>query len=190
MRLAVFSDIHGNLTALEAALADLQASGGADHIWFLGDYSALGARPAEVIDRVREMIAAVDDDEAKKHTIRAISGNTDRYIVTGERPPGKAVEDADALGRMRMTMAIRDTSINWATEQIDFDRYQWLAKLGGETRMHVDGYGYVLGYHACRVATRDAYCPIPPMKRPPMPFSTGRDAWALAGIRTCRWIAR
>ena len=37
MRLAVFSDIHGNLTALDAVLADLEALGGADHTWFLGD---------------------------------------------------------------------------------------------------------------------------------------------------------
>ena len=30
MRLAVLSDIHGNLTAFEAVLADLEAQGGAD----------------------------------------------------------------------------------------------------------------------------------------------------------------
>ena len=52
MRLAVLSDIHGNLTALEAVLADVKAVG-ADAVVHGGDLVANGARPAQVVDIVR-----------------------------------------------------------------------------------------------------------------------------------------
>src|ERR1700726_2136232 len=54
MRTAIVSDIHGNLTALEAVLADLRLSS-PDVILHGGDLAANGARPAEVIDRIRDL---------------------------------------------------------------------------------------------------------------------------------------
>jgi putative phosphoesterase len=54
MRVAVVSDIHGNLTALEAVVADLtQVS--PDLIVHGGDLVGSGASPAEVVDRVRDL---------------------------------------------------------------------------------------------------------------------------------------
>ncbi len=55
MRLAVFSDIHSNLVAFEAMLADLDSVGDVDMVWMLGDIAAFGARPAECIRKVREL---------------------------------------------------------------------------------------------------------------------------------------
>ena len=54
MRIAVVSDIHGNLTALEAVIADLKGVG-TDLIIHGGDLVGGGSSPAEVIDRVREL---------------------------------------------------------------------------------------------------------------------------------------
>src|SRR5437764_14183094 len=54
MRLAVVSDIHGNLTALEAVAADI-ARRGVDQVVHGGDVALIGARPAEVIDRLEEL---------------------------------------------------------------------------------------------------------------------------------------
>lgn len=54
MRFAVLSDIHGNLTALEAVLDDLKTVG-ADLVVHGGDMVANGARPAQVVDIVRGM---------------------------------------------------------------------------------------------------------------------------------------
>jgi predicted phosphodiesterase len=54
MRVAVVSDIHGNLSALEAILDDL-ARQQPDLVLHGGDLAANGSRPAEVIDRVREL---------------------------------------------------------------------------------------------------------------------------------------
>jgi predicted phosphodiesterase len=48
-RLALISDVHGNLTALEAVLADIDARG-IDAIYNLGDYVGKGPRGREVIE--------------------------------------------------------------------------------------------------------------------------------------------
>jgi putative phosphoesterase len=54
MRVALVSDVHGNLTALEAVAADLQRRG-ADLVIHGGDLGLMGPRPAEVVDRIREL---------------------------------------------------------------------------------------------------------------------------------------
>jgi hypothetical protein len=38
MRIAFISDIHGNSIALDAVLADIEARGGVDAYWLLGDF--------------------------------------------------------------------------------------------------------------------------------------------------------
>ncbi|WP_412539331.1 metallophosphoesterase family protein [Longispora sp. K20-0274] len=52
-RIALISDVHGNLTALEAVLADIDARG-ITRILNLGDYVGKGPRGREVIDLCRE----------------------------------------------------------------------------------------------------------------------------------------
>src|SRR5512138_1036464 len=51
MRIAVLSDIHANLPALDAVLAD---AGVVDAIWHLGDVVGYGPDPDGVIARLRE----------------------------------------------------------------------------------------------------------------------------------------
>ncbi len=53
MRLALISDIHSNLPALEAVLADLE-SARIDEVWCLGDVVGYGAQPDECAALVRE----------------------------------------------------------------------------------------------------------------------------------------
>lgn len=148
MRLAVLSDIHGNLAAFEVALADLEQQGGADHTWILGDLAAFGPRPAESVQRVKALVDAVKDDEAKKHTVRVISGNTDRHLVDGSRPAvPKPAQDADEFARVYTHIRTLAVRFDWAMEQIGFEEYDFLAKLPGETGLYADGFGQVIGYH-------------------------------------------
>ena len=76
MRIAIVSDIHGNLMALDAVMADL-AEQSPDEVWCAGDLAWGGLWPSECIARVRG---------AGWVTIR---GNTDVW-VTGDP---QAVED-------------------------------------------------------------------------------------------------
>jgi len=84
MRLALLSDIHSNPIALDAVLTDIQVQGGVDAYWVLGDVAALGYDPVTVIER----LVALPD-------VCFVHGNTDRYVVAGERPP-PTVEDVQA----------------------------------------------------------------------------------------------
>ena len=56
MRIAVLSDVHANLHALEAVLAEVDA-GGFDAVWFLGDLVGYGPRPNECAALLRERAA-------------------------------------------------------------------------------------------------------------------------------------
>jgi predicted phosphodiesterase len=144
MRLAVFSDIHGNRVALEAVLADMEAVGGIDHVWCLGDLSAFGSRPAECIRRVREVREAFG-----KEKFQVIGGNTDRYLITGQRFPVPKAKDEDAFKRLARDWNARDAILNWNVAQLSWEDYEWLAKrLGRETALEVEDYGWVIGYHA------------------------------------------
>jgi hypothetical protein len=75
MRVAVLSDIHGNSIALDAVLRDVEAQGGVDAWWLLGDLAAIGFDPLGVLGRVTVLPGAT-----------IVRSNTDRFLVTGERP--------------------------------------------------------------------------------------------------------
>jgi predicted phosphodiesterase len=51
-RILVISDIHANLVALEAVLAD---AGAVDEVWSLGDVVGYGPRPNECIERIASL---------------------------------------------------------------------------------------------------------------------------------------
>jgi predicted phosphodiesterase len=135
MRLAVLSDIHGNLVALDAVLRDLQAAGGADKIWVLGDLCVSGARPAECLARIRSLPNA-----------EVISGNTDRYLVTGQRQPIRSQTAADWQA-LPDKLRERENNYAWTMARLGFADYEYLTNLGGELELHVPGYGWVIGYH-------------------------------------------
>ena len=54
MRIALLSDIHANLAALEAVRADVRQAA-VDQIVFLGDAATLGPHPNEVVELLREL---------------------------------------------------------------------------------------------------------------------------------------
>ena len=51
--MALISDVHGNLPALETVLAEIEAVG-VDAVWCLGDLVGYGAQPDECVARARE----------------------------------------------------------------------------------------------------------------------------------------
>ena len=54
MRIAILSDIHGNLTAFEAVLSDLRQAA-PDLILHAGDLADGGSSPAAIVDRIRDL---------------------------------------------------------------------------------------------------------------------------------------
>jgi diadenosine tetraphosphatase ApaH/serine/threonine PP2A family protein phosphatase len=79
MRVAVISDIHANLAALEATLAEID-DGGPDELWCLGDLVGYGPHPNEVVERVRERADVV---LAGNHDL-AVLGTIDLGLFGGD----------------------------------------------------------------------------------------------------------
>lgn len=84
MRVAVLSDVHGFNLALDAVLADLDATGPYDEVVVAGDLCEVGPGPAEVLALL----------QARRPAPTVLMGNTDRDLVaearadwgTGPRP--------------------------------------------------------------------------------------------------------
>ncbi len=88
MKIAILADIHGNSLALDATLADIEPLS-VDEYWILGDLVALGPDPVGVLQRLSLL-----------PNCSFIRGNTDRYTVTGDRPPpfaGDIGSDSETL---------------------------------------------------------------------------------------------
>jgi predicted phosphodiesterase len=67
-RLAVFSDIHGNVEALDAVLTDIRRKGGADALVAAGDLLTEGPYPQQTYDLLRE------------HNVELLLGNHEEYL--------------------------------------------------------------------------------------------------------------
>jgi len=115
MRLAVLSDVHANLEALQAALAEADARG-ADAVVCLGDVVGYGPDPGPCVDLIRERCVAV------------VMGNHDAAVALDA--------GTDVLPRDGQTAALLHRSLLTA------DQTAWLAGLpytavaGGATLVH------------------------------------------------------
>jgi predicted phosphodiesterase len=125
MRIAALYDIHGNLPALEAVLAEVELIG-PDAIVVGGDV-ALGAMPAQTIDRLRAL-----DERA-----RFVMGNTDRDLVEAFDAGGDADEGGDEWERL----------LALGAEQIDRSQRDFLAGFEPTVALEGDGLGPVLFCH-------------------------------------------
>lgn len=100
LRVAVLSDIHGNLPALDAVLSDVHRAG-VDLIVVGGDVAA-GPLPAETVHRVADLGARA----------RFVRGNAEREVVAAWDEPEAAPEDEAGLAAWfaarRLSHAERD----------------------------------------------------------------------------------
>lgn len=113
--IALLYDVHGNLPALDAVLADARSAGATG--WLIGgDVALFGAYPAETVDRLRSLEGA-----------RWLRGNGERWTAApGEAPAEEPVPGAIAaaraalgeplvakLGRMPESLALGDDARAW-----------------------------------------------------------------------------
>ncbi len=80
MRYAILGDIHGNLAAFEAVLDDVEARGGFDEIWCLGDIVGYGPEPhacIELLQRYKHTCVAGNHDWAAAGKINISDFNPD-----------------------------------------------------------------------------------------------------------------
>jgi putative phosphoesterase len=123
-RLAVFSDVHSNLPALEAVLADVDAVG-LDRVYCLGDLVGYAPFPNEACALVRE------------RGIETVMGNYDDGTGFDRDECGCAYRDADDKAR-------GDLSFTWTKARTDEDNKAWLQTLRPNIRLEADGKRFLL----------------------------------------------
>lgn len=112
MRIAIVSDIHGNLTAFEAVLADLRETA-PDLVLHGGDLVHGGSGSAEIVDRVRDL------------GWHGVLGNTDEALFRPESLTGfaRGSPHLAALWTAVEEMAMADR------ERLGTARLEWLSRL-------------------------------------------------------------
>lgn len=121
MRIAFFSDIHGNVEALEAVLGDIEKVG-VDAYACAGDLVAFGPRPVEVLQRLSEI-----------GDLMMVRGNTERWLeLVRQKPVGPYEEKI--VEKVRPALA-------WTIEQLPDDSITILANLPLAGMLEGDGVG-------------------------------------------------
>ncbi|MBA2716258.1 MAG: metallophosphoesterase family protein [Propionibacteriales bacterium] len=137
MRAAVFSDVHGNLIALEAVLAEA-ADADVDEYWVVGDLVAHGPHPAATLRRLMELPKA-----------RLVRGNTDRYVLTGDVSGMIPAIDTVRSAADVEVLVSASSAFAWTRGAItDSGGYDWLASLPMEHRTTLPDGTRVLLVHA------------------------------------------
>jgi diadenosine tetraphosphatase ApaH/serine/threonine PP2A family protein phosphatase len=98
MRIALMTDLHANLRALEACLAHARASG-TDRQVFLGDYVGYGPEPQEVVGRIMEEVA---------RGAIAVAGNHDQAVAEVRESMTSDAEIAMAWTRGQLSSSARE----------------------------------------------------------------------------------
>lgn len=96
--LALLSDLHSNLHALEACLADARARGATQYA-FLGDLVGYGAQPQAVVDRVMDLVS---------QGAWALRGNHDAVAVAPPADTTRADSAGAAWSHAQLSAAHRD----------------------------------------------------------------------------------
>ncbi len=124
MRIAILSDVHANLPALEAVLADIKRAG-VDARYVLGDLVGYAPWPNEVIERLRA------------ERIGVVMGNYDDGTGFDRDECGCAYTDP-------AEKALGDHSFAWTKSHATDGNRAWLRTLASEIRFEADGHRFLL----------------------------------------------
>lgn len=117
MRIAFFSDVHGNLPALKAVLEEIEKTG-ADNAVCLGDAVHYGPEPEECIQLLME--AEID----------CVQGNCDRAAARNRKTTGESYQNPHWTN-------LATDFFSWTKDSISPAGRKWLRNLPDELRFQV-----------------------------------------------------
>lgn len=123
--IAVLADVHGNLAALEAVIADMLRFD-VDEVLCLGDLASMGPEPSATLARLRSLQP------------RTIMGNTDSYLINPRR-----LEDVpNANEETPMYLEVEA----WCTSRLSDEDRDWIRRFSPYLELELGGCR-VLAYH-------------------------------------------
>lgn len=117
MKVALIGDVHANLPALEAVLADIKKQR-VDAIWNTGDFVGYGAFPDEVVKRLKAEKAV------------SIIGNYDRKVLQVKEKKEEWQKTKHPLKYL---------AFKWSYDQLSKDSREYLRSLPEELKIEVEG---------------------------------------------------
>ena len=156
MRIGLLGDIHGNLVALDAVLADSERRD-VESVVCLGDIAAGGPEPGQTIARLRELRCA------------AVRGNADEWLLEGIPPE---TEDDRRLQEI----------VAWSRAQVGERNARWLGDLPLTSALDL-GFGTILCFHGSPRSNVERILPRTPEEELE-PMLAGASAEVLAGGHT------
>ncbi len=124
MRIAIFSDVHSNLPALEAVLADISHAG-VDAWYVLGDLVGYAPWPNEVLERLRA------------EAVPIVMGNYDDGT-------GYERSECGCAYTHPVEKALGDEGFAWTKAHTSDENKAWLRGLAPHIRFEADGKRYLL----------------------------------------------
>jgi predicted phosphodiesterase len=146
-RIAIVSDPHGDLIALQKVMSDLEAQDPVDEVLVGGDLAQGGAQPAEVIDLIRERGWA------------AVRGNGDDLLVrlADGATPAEALRPAEATHQELPDSLIPHAL--WSVDQLGSERIDYLRNLPLSIERGPFDFGSVALVHATPWSTEGVVLP-------------------------------
>ena len=136
MVIGLMSDLHGNRIAVEAVVNDGR-SRGVTEWWVLGDLVAIGPEPVATLELVSELPG-----------LRVTSGNTERYVLTSDRPP-PTVDDVRDQPELLDVFRQVESTFSWTRGALAASGWtDWIAALPLETEAVLADGTRLLGVHA------------------------------------------
>ncbi|MBQ3819667.1 metallophosphoesterase family protein [bacterium] len=140
MKIAVLSDIHANLQALEAVLKDIQEQG-CEKVFCLGDLAMAGAQPDRTVNEVRKFNDWI-----------VIQGNTDKYIA----------EYCDELyNSVKSVFPVMANALKDDYKIMSKDNIEYLDKLPEKKSLNVEGISILLVHGSPRRNNEDILPDMP-----------------------------
>jgi predicted phosphodiesterase len=164
VRVALFSDVHGNAVAFDAMLEDLHGRS-VDRVVCLGDHAQGGAQPAECLERLRELGCPV------------VMGNSDHFLLTLD--PGN-----------EPAMAAQSDTARWSTAQLSDELLEFHRSFQPTVELDLGGGRTLLAFHGSPRSRDEVLGPWLEEEAWREPFA-GVEATILAGGHThLQWTRR
>lgn len=139
MKIAVLSDIHGNLDALRSVMNDIDCQN-IDKIFICGDLALAGPEPVETLDFIIDL--------TKKKDISIIQGNTDEMIIKSTGNPDDIYTPPNKI------MA---SALNYAQKLLRPDQKEFLRKLPVQLREKIGKLEILLVHGSPRKNNEDIF---------------------------------
>lgn len=121
MKIAIFSDIHGNMQALDAVMADIKKEK-CDKMFCLGDIAMAGPEPIKAIQVIKDLY--------DKGSLELIQGNTDEMIGDGS---------AEIINKVKSAFPIMGEALEDDCKIIPDDLKTFLKDLPKQKMLELEG---------------------------------------------------